>query len=221
MADGPLDTGVLSDSSGGTPAGVRGGIIGREHLVLYELAIDELTLKVGGVGWDISYLLENGRTNYGIFQALVGAAAGLMPGSEGGKSDLSEGHEVKAYRDPELYPASRYDLFHTAGSSAFGPNNNGPKVKEMLNKKDYAGALALCRSTGYDKNAAYIYTNTGGYSKTVPFRYIIVPTDIVIRLLSDKDPRKISRRDILSLASRKEQVDVRRLRGGRFGAASS
>ena len=139
--------------------------------------------------------LSNGRANYVLFQSLVARCTGLSEGSEGAASDLSEGHEVKAYYDYDLYPES--DEFQTSASSTFGANNKGPVIKKLLDNGDYQAALKICVETGYSKNHAYVYTNTRKYIAEVPFRYVIVPTKDVLALLSKKDPRLISRDAIL------------------------
>lgn len=176
----------------------------REPFTLYEMGIKSLTLEFSnGTTSDVTTTLRNGRASYILFQNLVAKLTGLVDGNEGGSSDLldksADGFEVKSYKDPDLHPKAKDDIFHTAASSTFGPNNLGPVVKGLLEGGDYEGALTVCRATGYDKNAYYIFTNTGGYEPSVPFRYFIVPTSTVLATISRTDPRKISRRDLLRL----------------------
>lgn len=181
-----------------------------EHLVLYEIEVAALTLSLGGGRvFDATSLLHNGRASYLLFEKLVGRLAGLEDGSQGGDSDLRDGGlgvEVKAYHDPGLFPAARHERFHTAASSTFGPNNRGPEVTRLVRAGNYRAALQICRETGYDKNAAYVYTNTAEYDVSVPLRYIIVPTTAVLDLLDDRDPRLISRTEVLGLATRTERL---------------
>jgi len=182
----------------------------RTPLVLYELQIGTLELLLpGNVRLNMSTTLSNGRANYILFQNLASRCTGLAAGSEGGASDLAEGHEVKAYSDATLYPNK--DLFQTSASSTFGANNNGPLIKRLLEAGDYAGALRVCKETGYDKNRAYIYTNTRDFRPSVPFRYVIVPKELVLRLLSPQDPRNISRNAILSRVQRVERINPKSL----------
>lgn len=179
----------------------------REPWILYELPLSALLLQTAeGDALDFTGALSNGRANYILFQALVGRCTGLAVGTEGAGSDLAEGHEVKAYPDPALFPDPRHDLFHTAASATFGPNNRGKEVNALVARGDYAAALEICRVTGYDKNAAYIYTNTARYSPQVPFRYLIVPTADVLSLLDPRDPRLISRASLLERVTRTELI---------------
>lgn len=178
---------------------------------LYEIGIKSLTLEFSnGDAVDVTATLKNGRASYILFQHLVAKLSGLSEGSEGGASDLLDeengGYEVKSYKDPDLYPHARDDLFHTAASSTFGPNNLGPKIKQLLARGDYGEALKLCRSTGYDKNAFYVYTNTSGYVPTVPFRYFVIPTATILSTISKTDPRRISRQDLLKLCVSKVRL---------------
>lgn len=176
----------------------------RDPFVLYEVEIQSLLVRfASGSELDVTPTLSNGRANYILFQHLVAHFSGLTPNSEGGASDLVDesglGYEVKAYKDPQLYPSSRQDLFQTSASSTFPANNLGPRLRLLLQQADYEGALAICRASGYDKNAYYVYTNTGGYRPPLPFRYLIVPTSDVLKALSTDDPRLISRRVVLGM----------------------
>lgn len=181
-----------------------------EPFVMYEVGISALELRFrDGSSLDVSATLENGRGSYLLFETLVGLFAGLSAGSQGGLSDLVDaaglGHEVKSYRDPESASPGK-DLFHTAASSTFGPNNHGPRIASLLRDGHYDDALALCVQSGYSKNAYYIYTNTGGYKPSLPFRYFIVPTASVLECLSAADPRLVSRSALLRLLGRTERI---------------
>lgn len=183
----------------------------REPFVLYEIEISALLLEFAdGTQWDVTPTLENGRANYILFQHLVAQLSGLSENSEGGDSDLIDdggrGYEVKSYKDPEVWPKGRYDNIHTAASSTFGPNNLGPAIKKMLAEDRYDDALELCRQTGYDKNAYYIYTNSSKYKPRVPFRYFVVPTPDLLSALSEDDPRRVDRRTLLQMMKRRERL---------------
>ena len=180
----------------------------RTPLVLYELRVETLELALGcGRKIPITEFLRSGRVNYQIFQHVVSICAGLSSGTESACSDLSGRHEVKAYNDPALYPGARYEMLQTSASVTFRANNYGPRIAALLEAGDYAGALAICKATGYDKNQAYIYTNTCGYNPRIPLRYIIIPKTRVLTLLSRKDPRLISRRDVIGAATRVVRID--------------
>ena len=182
----------------------------RDQLVLYELPIFRLELSLGGgITFGSVAALTNGRANYILFQGLVSYCTGLAAASEGGFSDLAEQHEVKAFHDAQLYPEK--DLFQTSASSTFSANNHGPQIKALLEAGQYDAALKICRQTGYDKNRAYIYTNTRGFNPRVPFRYVIVPQALVLSLLSPSDPRLISRDAILARVQHRETIDPRTL----------
>ena len=159
-------------------------------------------------------LLSNGRANYVLFQHLVSVCAGMRSGSEGGDSDLIDragrSVEVKAFTDIHAYPhdSSVNERIHTAASSTFGANNNGPAIKALLAAGDYNAAMSLCRATGYDKNDFYVYTNTRNYTADVPFRYIILPKSTVLTLLCRDDPRIITRTRLLGAITGTETIDA-------------
>jgi|694.fasta_scaffold154546_2 hypothetical protein len=183
----------------------------REPFVLYEVPITALELRLDdSSAINVTDTLQNGRANYILFQSLVARVSGLRNNSEGGDSDLvddeNRGYEVKSYKDPELWPRRSSDEFHTAASSTFGPNNHGPIIKRLLNDGQYDEALSICCETGFNKNAFYVYTNSSQYLPAVPFRYLIIPTDEVLSMLSTSDPRRISRRDLLARVKRTESV---------------
>ncbi len=181
-----------------------------DPLVMYEVGISALELQFSdGTALDVTASLRNGRASYVLFEKLVAHFSGLQSGSQGGLSDLVHdsglGYEVKSYRDPDQVKPGP-DLFHTAASSTFGPNNLGPRIKQLLLAGDYPSALETCKASGYDKNAFYVYTNTGDYVPSLPFRYFIVPTADVLRSLSAADPRQVSRSKLLGLIGRTERI---------------
>jgi hypothetical protein len=186
----------------------------REPNCLYEVEIESLQLNfVDSAPLDVTETLENGRSSYVLFQLLVSRFAGLLSGGEGAGSDLvgADGlrYEVKSYRDPELHPEGRYDWFHTAASSTFGPNKLGPEIGKLLKDGNYSDALKICKTTGYDHNDFYIYTNTGGYRPEIPFRYMVIPKAQVLSVLSPEDPREVSRRVMLdSCDGRTERLSL-------------
>lgn len=174
----------------------------REPWVLYELKLRRLLLELDrGDEFDASHLLANGRANYILFENLIADVSGLLPNSQGGASDLCDheerGYEVKSYKDPALHPSARNEYFQTSASSTFPANNHGPTIKHLLRDGDYDGALKICRETGFDKNDYYIYVNSAQFDMSIPLRYVVVPTSDVLDLLSKKDPRLISRQEIL------------------------
>jgi len=184
---------------------------GRQTHVLYEIELAALVLQfANGTTLDFTFALTTGRANYIMFQALVAHFTGLIGNSEGGKADLRDdaGHafEVKSYKDPLLHSAARDDLFHTAASSTFGPNNHGPTINRLVRAGDYKGALRICMDAGYGHNDYYVYTNTAQFGLAVPFRYFILPVADVLALLSTTDPRLVSRRQLLAALSRTERL---------------
>jgi hypothetical protein len=182
-----------------------------EPHILYEVKLKGLVLEIDhGAKFDATHLLANGRANYILFENFIAQCAGLSPNSQGGASDLCDdlgrGYEVKSYRDPESFPGTRNDMFHTAASSTFGPNNHGPTIKRLLQSGNYAEALEICRESGFDKNDFYIYVNSAQYDVSIPLRYMILPTSEVLSLLSSDDPRLISRAEILARARKKVAI---------------
>lgn len=186
---------------------------GNQPYVLYELKLSGLLVGISeGGDFDASFAMSNGRANYIIVQGLIAACAGLEKNSEGAKSDLRDqagrGYEVKSFKDPQRWPSRTYksDTFHTAASSAFSANNDGPRIKKLLKEGNYDMALKICRESGYDKNQFYVYVNSGKFDFSVPLRYLILPTEEVLRLVSKEDPRVIARKDLLELVRDKQEV---------------
>jgi hypothetical protein len=171
-----------------------------ESLVLYSISVKNLGLTLGNDSVELfPNALANGRANYLIFEELVRRYANLKPakGSDH-QDDKGRKYEQKSYQDQSLYPRSA-DLFRCSASSTFAANNNGPKIKAFLSDGDYESALALCKSTGYDKNSFYIFTNSGGFKPDSDFKYFILPTSTLLSHIDSKDPRMVSRAGLLSL----------------------
>lgn len=178
--------------------------MGRDLYTMYEIKIDRLALILGdGSERVFPEALASGRANYMLFEALVRDFSGLVKtaGSDH-KDSLDRTYEQKAYEDPEAYPKSN-DNFRCSSSSTFAANNHGPKVKKFLELGDYDAALKVCKETGYDKNDFYVFTNSGSFVASVPFRYFIIPKDDVVANLDSEDPRLISRSKLLSMVKSK------------------
>lgn len=178
--------------------------MGRETYVMYEINIKRLALVLAD-DRELVFpeALSNGRANYVIFENLVRHFTGLVKtkGSDH-KDEDGKNYEQKAYEDPELYPRSS-DLFRFSASNTFGANNQGPKIKALLEAGEYDAALEICKKTGYDKNDFYIFTNSGSYKPTIPFRYFIVPKTDLLNFLDSEDPRMVSRSHLISLIKSK------------------
>ena len=178
-------------------------------LTLYSLEITGLSLELNA-GGSIPMLeaLKNGRANYIIFEELVRKLTGLVKTS-GSDHEDSQGskYEQKSYVDYAI--DSSKEFFQTSSSSTFPANRYGKEIKELLEGGNYEKAKKLCECTGYSKNNFYIYTNTGQYDPSVPFKYIIVPRELVLKHLSKSDPRLISRSEVLALA--KIEVKISRV----------
>jgi hypothetical protein len=170
-----------------------------EPYSLYEVGIKSLILTLkNGTQYEFPDTLANGRANYILFEELIRKLTGLKKTS-GSDHTAPNGakYEQKAFNDTILYPGEKNDLFQTSASSTFGANNNGPRIKRLLEASDYESALKICRVTGYDHNDFYVYTNTKGFKPTVPLKYFVVPTIDVISNLDPSDPRLISRAMLL------------------------
>jgi hypothetical protein len=178
--------------------------MGKELFTLYEINVDRLALILDdGSEKAFPQALKNGRANYIIFESLVREFAGLEPTTVSDHKDASgKTYEQKSYEDPALYPRSK-DLFRCSASSTFAANNNGPKIKKFLANNDYDSALQLCKDTGYDKNDFYIFTNSGKFIPTTPFRYFVIPTETLVSEIDLEDPRMISRTKLLSMIQTK------------------
>jgi hypothetical protein len=178
--------------------------LGNALFTMYEIRVDRLALVLAdGSEKVFPEALASGRANYMLFEALVRDFSGLTKTTGSDHKDSSGlTYEQKAYEDPEAYPKSK-DIFRCSSSSTFGANNHGPKVKQYLVKGDYPAALRICKEKGYDKNDFYVFTNSGNFVSTVPFRYFIIPKDVVVANLDLEDPRLISRSKLLSMIESK------------------
>ena len=175
--------------------------------VIYEVGIEkQIIVLKDGTEKNYPETLSNGRGNYIAFEWLIRDLAGLTK-AKGSDHKDSQGrkYEQKAYKDPALYPKDK-DLFRISSSSTFNANNNGPKIKKLIEENKYQEALAIVKQTGYSKNDFYIFTNTGGFKTSIPLRFIIVETDIVLKHLDKKDPRLISKNVILSKIAKSKVV---------------
>jgi len=197
----------------------------REQFVLYEVDVGEMNLDLAGKRFKVSKVLANGRCSYLVFEMVLERLTGLEGNGQGKGSDLvdskkdeeDEGYEVKSFHDQDDYP-KKGKAFHTAASCTASANNRGPEIKALLADGDYAGALKICETTGYDHNVFYIYTNTAEWrlrgSGNTKFKYIVIPKKALLELLKKKkkddekegkepDPRTIKRSDLFELWSKK------------------
>jgi hypothetical protein len=183
---------------------VIGGLVGNSLFTMYEINVDRLALVLAdGSEKVFPEALASGRANYMLFEALVREFAGLEKTTGSDHKDAQgKTYEQKAYEDPDLYPNSK-DLFRCSSSSTFGANNDGPKVKKLLENNDYEGALELCKAKGYNKNNFYIFTNSGSFRTEIPFRYFIIPKETVVSELDSEDPRMISKSKLFSMIQSK------------------
>lgn len=168
----------------------------------YELDISALNLVVeSNKSIPLTETLASGRANYILFETLVRKITGLLDGSGCDHTDESGlRYEQKAYPDPRLYP-TRKDTFQVSASSTFPANNNGPRIKRLLEEGDYAGALEVCKTVknGYNSNDFYILTNTSDYRPEVPFRYFVISSSELMKHLSESDPREVSKESLFSV----------------------
>lgn len=181
-----------------------GHSMGSELFTMYEINIDRLALVLAdGSEKVFPEALASGRANYILFEELVREFAHLEKAKVSDHKDSTgRTYEQKAYEDPELYPKSK-DLFRCSSSSTFSANNDGPKIKKFLEDDDYASALELCKIKGYNKNDFYVFTNSGNFKVSVPFRYFIIPKETLISELDEKDPRLISKTTLFKMIKAK------------------
>ena len=169
--------------------------------VLYSCPIDSLTINLGGHEVNVTDTLKSGRTNYELFQYIICWFFSLKGGVGVDLVDPSGNkYEIKSFLDHDVHPRNgkKEDLVHTAASKAFGPNNSGPIIKEMVRNNEYEKALSLCRELSYDKVDYFIYTNTRQFNPSQPFKFMAIDKDDVMNMLDPKDPRCISRRSLLA-----------------------
>lgn len=175
-----------------------------ETLRMYELGIDRLSLHLkNGEEKVFPDALANGRANYIIFESLIRDVVGLHKTHVSDHvDDAGRNYEQKAYKDPEIHPRDK-DLFRISSSNTFGANNLGPKVNTLVKQGRYKEALAIVTENGYDKNEFYILTNTGGFEPTIPLRFFIVPTEIIMTHLDLVDPRMVSKQKLFRILKTK------------------
>jgi hypothetical protein len=168
--------------------------------VLYEVGLESLQLKLSsGAVYEFPDTLANGRANYILFEELLRKLTGLSKAKHSDHEDSNgKTFEQKAYKDPAIYPDPDDDFFQTSASTTFGANNNGPKIKKLLEGGDYDSALAICKETGYNKNDFYIYTNTKQFNVSFPLRYFVMPKADVLVYLTTHDPRLVNRKTLLA-----------------------
>ena len=167
--------------------------------VLYEVGIEKQVLILrDGSERNYPETLSNGRANYIVFEWLIRDLAGLTKttGSDS-KDSMGRTYEQKAYKDPELHPNDD-DLFRVSSSSTFGANNYGPLVNRLVKTGNYAEAFDIVNQTGYSKNDFYILTNTGGFTPSIPLRFVILEKELLVSNLDKFDPRLISKNVILN-----------------------
>jgi hypothetical protein len=171
------------------------------------MELDKLVLSTkSGREFVFPEALSNGRANYIIFESLIRDVTGFIKTSGSDhKDELGRRYEQKSYEDPDLYPESK-DLFRCSSSSTFGANNHGPKIKAYIAAGEYEKALELCKSTGYNKNDFYIFTNTGGYKPAIPFRFFIVDKNVLVENLNLNDPRLISKTVLFNMLKSKVKI---------------
>ena len=167
---------------------------------LYEVGLESLQLKLtSGTIYEFPDTLANGRANYILFEELLRKITGLSKAKHSDhEDDNGKTYEQKAYKDPAIYPDLDDDFFQTSASTTFGANNNGPKIKKLLESGDYEAALAICKETGYNKNDFYIYTNTKQFNVSFPLRYFVMPKADVLANLTTHDPSLVNRKVLLS-----------------------
>lgn len=175
--------------------------------VLYQTTIEQVVVQLGDErSFVFDEVLRNGRASYVLFESLVRELTGLSKATVSDHKDhRGRKYEQKAYPDIELWPRDK-DLFRCSASSTFGANNNGPRIKRLLEAGDYEGALKICRETGYDKNDFYIFTNTSKFVASVPFRFVCMTAQDVLSNVDKGDPRMISRTLVLQSATRVQEI---------------
>jgi hypothetical protein len=169
--------------------------------VMYEVPIKSVDLIFGNQKSFYPEVLSNGRGNYLIFEALVRELTGLEKANGCDHKDESgQRYEQKSYKDRELHPKEP-DCFRVSPSSTFPANNNGPKIRALLDANDYHGALELCKKikNGYNNIDFFVLTNTGGFRVDIPMRFFVLSKDTMLAHLSDTDPREVSLQSLLSI----------------------
>lgn len=165
---------------------------------LYVCKIGKLRFSYGKStrGNDITHLLKSGRTNYSIFEYLIGEITGLQKGKEGSDHfDLTNNlnYEQKSYVDQDNPSQSRGAKFiHSGPSSVFANNSSALAYKNFIEANNYKLARKLCREKGYNKNDFYIFTNTSDFSSG-EFNYFVLSRADVLKNVVKTDPAVIDR----------------------------
>jgi hypothetical protein len=174
---------------------------------MYETKIKDLTLNLeDGRSFWFPETLSNGRASYIVFEWLVRELADLYKAKKSDHTDGEVLYEQKSYIDPISDTNNKNDLFACAPSSLQGPNNYGPTIKSLLDDGDYESAYEVCAERGYGLNDFYVFTNTGKFDVSVPFRFFIIPTDVLLQHLDKNDPRLVSRTTLLKLVTHTEPI---------------
>ena len=171
---------------------------------LYELGVKRLNLITSnGKIFSFPEALRNGRSSYVIFENLIRELTGLESVRHFDHIDQKGNiYEQKSYKDPQIHPKSSPE-FQCSSSNTFGANNYGPKVKKLLKKGDYPGALKLCKDLSYKEIDFFIFTNTSQWSPKVPLRFFMVSKANVLKSLSKTDPRLVCRDRLMATLRRK------------------
>jgi hypothetical protein len=168
--------------------------------IIYEIKIKGLYLHWARKKQSFPEALRNGRANYPIFEELIREVTGLQKATTfDHQSSKGEIYEQKSYLEPVMYP-KKGKLFHISRSKTFGANNEGPTYKKLLDAGNYKAAKEKLMPD-YKKINYFIFTNTGEYEPNTPFRFVVMPRKDVLSILDKKDPRRISRLDMLNLSN--------------------
>ena len=178
-----------------------------QPFVMYQTKIKGLLLVLED-GREFSYPegLSNGRGSYLVFENFVRSLTDLTKAKKSDHTDGKVLYEQKAYFDPDLDPKGKEDLIAVCASSLQDMNNGGPAIKALLADGDYHSAYEVCFEKGYGLNEFYVLTNTRGFDASIPFRFFIVPTDILLQHLDKADPRFVSRKTLLDLVTHSESI---------------
>jgi hypothetical protein len=171
---------------------------------LYELGLKRLNLITNsGKIFSFPEALKNGRSSYVIFENLIRELTGFEKVKHFDHIDQKgKVYEQKSYKDPQIHQKSSPE-FQCSSSNTFGANNYGPKIKRLLNKGDYPGALKLCKDLSYNEIDYFIFTNTSQWSPQIPLRFFAVSKTNVLKSLSKTDPRLVCRDRLMATVRRK------------------
>ena len=167
--------------------------------VLYEIPIKSLELTFGTKKkMDLLSTLSNGRGSYLVFEALIRELTGLVQGKKADHADVNGRlYEQKSYVDLDNKPRNQGKI-HTGASGLFANNSGAKAYKELLKNQDYVEAMRTCKNLGYASNSFYIYTNTGEYNISVPFRFMTVESKWVIKNVEKENPAILKREKLLN-----------------------